>query len=65
MNDIRITSGNPTDEELAALLMVVRLRMQNNQTQEQLPPAWNDARLAMRTQTPVGSDQWRRSSLPG
>ena len=65
MNDMRIVKGQPSDEELAAVIAVVRLRMQANQKTEQLPPAWSDARLAMRPITPVGSDQWRRSSLPG
>jgi hypothetical protein len=64
MSDFRVIKGEPTDEELAALVAVIKLRMRNQQTPEQLAPAWNDVRLAMRPVTAVGTDAWRRSSLP-
>ena len=64
MSDFKVVKGEPTDEELAALVAVIKLRMRNQETPEQLAPAWNDVRLAMRPVTAVGTDAWRRSSLP-
>ena len=64
MSDFKVTKGEPTDEELAALIAVIKLRMRNQGTPEQTAPAWNDVRLALRPVTAVGADAWRRSSLP-
>jgi len=64
MSDFRVTKGDPTDEELAALVAVIKFRMRSHGTREQLVPAWNDMRLAMRPVTSVGADAWRRSALP-
>jgi hypothetical protein len=64
MTDYKVTKGQPTDEELAALVAVIKLRMRDQESPEQLAPAWNDVRLALRPVTAVGADAWRRSSLP-
>ena len=64
MTDFKVTKGQPTDEELAALVAVIKLRMRDQESPEQLAPAWNDVRLALRPVTAVGADAWRRSSLP-
>jgi hypothetical protein len=64
MSDFKITKGEPTDEELAALVAVIKLRMRNHNAPEQHTPAWNDVRLAMRPVTSIGADAWRRSALP-
>jgi hypothetical protein len=64
MSDFKVTKGEPTDEELAALVAVIKLRMRNRSVPEQSTPAWNDVRLAMRPVTSIGADAWRRSALP-
>jgi hypothetical protein len=64
MSDFKVIKGEPTDEELAALVAVIKLRMRNHAVQEQVAPAWNDVRLAMRPVTSIGADAWRRSALP-
>jgi len=64
MSEFKVIKGEPTDEELAALVAVIKLRMRSQSAPEQASPAWNDVRLAMRPVTSVGADAWRRSSLP-
>ena len=67
---LRVVSGNPTPEELAALLVVVGARSAGASAAAAAAArrprsAWNDpARLVRRPVHPA-PDGWRRSALPG
>jgi Acyl-CoA carboxylase epsilon subunit len=67
---LRIVRGDPTPEELAALLAVVGAKSGTGSGAAELPArstrsAWSDpARLVRRPVRP-GPDGWRRSALPG
>ncbi|MEJ7629915.1 MAG: acyl-CoA carboxylase subunit epsilon [Nocardioidaceae bacterium] len=63
---LRVVSGHPTAEELAALVVVVSTRGVASGPDETLPapPAWSaPSRLVRRPLLP-GPDGWRRHLLP-
>ena len=62
---LRVVRGNPTDEEVAALLAVVSTL----NTQQEPPPeppksAWADRRNLVRHPIPHGPTAWRNSTYP-
>ncbi|MFJ3495645.1 acyl-CoA carboxylase subunit epsilon [Streptomyces sp. NPDC086091] len=67
---IKVVRGNPTPEELAAALAVVRFRAAAAQAAPSGVPgprdAWSDpARLAVRRVPPPGEASWARTYWPG
>ncbi|MGQ7751671.1 acyl-CoA carboxylase epsilon subunit [Streptomyces sp. WC2508] len=73
---IKVVRGNPTPEELAAALAVVRARAAATTTSEEsaggpaggpaLPGQWSDpGRIARRTRHLPGPRAWARTYWPG
>jgi hypothetical protein len=66
---IRVVRGNPTPEELAAALAVVRARasaVPEGTPQLPAPSAWSDpARTVPRVLPEPGPGAWRRTFWPG
>ena len=67
---LRVVRGEPTDEELAALVAVVASRQaasaalaRRGEARRRSP--WADPARAVRRPLPPGPDAWRRSALPG
>ena len=65
--DIRVVRGRPTDEELAAVIMVCTAQaaaagLANKRLQ--LRPEWNAAHRGVRKSFEHGAGTWRRSALP-
>lgn len=65
---LRVIKGNPTDEELAALVTVLAARAQAVQAANaERPPrrsAWSDRVRTLRQPLPHGPGAWRASGLP-
>jgi hypothetical protein len=59
---LRIVRGNPTTEELAALIAIVASRSGAEPAPVPARSLW--ARLVLRTALPHGHGAWRASSLP-
>ena len=64
--EIRVVRGQPTDEELAAVLMVITAQaaaanLANKRSQ--LRPEWNAAHRGVRKPFEHGAGTWRRSAL--
>ena len=59
---LRVVRGNPTPEELAALIAVVASR--GGAEPEPTPARSLWARPVLRTPLPTGPGAWRASSLP-
>jgi len=65
--EIRVVRGQPTDEELAAVLMVITAQAAASSLaakREQLRPEWNAAHRSVRKSFEHGAGTWRRSALP-
>ncbi|KPC92944.1 acyl-CoA carboxylase subunit epsilon [Streptomyces albus] len=67
---IRVVRGNPTPEELAAALAVVRVRASAPPPEEEAAPhapgAWSDPARTVPGPPPApGPGAWRRSFWPG
>jgi len=62
---LRIVRGNPSDEELAALVAVVTT-MGSGAEPEPEPPrsAWSERRARVREPLPHGHGAWRASGFP-
>ncbi|MGB3441251.1 MAG: acyl-CoA carboxylase subunit epsilon [Actinophytocola sp.] len=67
MNDrphLRVIQGNPTDEELAALIAVVTSL---NAPEQPAPPprsAWSNRQALLRHPLPHGPTAWQTSAFP-
>jgi len=62
---LRIVRGNPTDEEVAALLAVVAtLRTPEEPAGPPARSAWSDRRNLVREPLPHGPNAWRTSAYP-
>jgi hypothetical protein len=59
---LRVVRGNPTPEELAALIAVVATRGGGEPAREPVRSLW--ARPSVRTALPHGPGAWRASALP-
>ncbi|MGH3424930.1 MAG: acyl-CoA carboxylase subunit epsilon [Nocardioidaceae bacterium] len=68
---LRIVKGDPTAEELAALVSVVAARnaaadeQAERASKRRTRSAWGDPALATRPVMRVGPGGWRRSAFPG
>jgi hypothetical protein len=65
--EIRVVRGQPTDEELAAVLMVITAQAAASSLaskRAQLRPEWNSAHRSVRKSFEHGPGTWRRSALP-
>ena len=65
--DIKVVRGQPTDEELAAVLMVITAQVAAASLaskRSQLRPEWNAAHRGVRKSFEHGAGTWRRSALP-
>ena len=64
----RVVRGDPTDAELAALVVVlsVAARTAARPAETAAPPrsTWNDPVARLRRPLPVGPDAWRTSTWP-
>ena len=63
---LRIVRGNPSDEEVAALVAVVSALGSGSGAETPEPPrsAWSDRRALVREPLPHGRGAWRASGLP-
>jgi hypothetical protein len=62
---LRVVRGEPTAEELAALLAVITARSATATTVERPRSTWSDPAHRLRRPVPPGPGAWRRSALPG
>lgn len=63
---LRVVRGNPTPEELAALLAVVASRGAAAPAPEPAPPSrWASRAAGLRRPLSPGPGAWRASGLPG
>jgi hypothetical protein len=64
---LRVVRGNPTDEELAALVVVLQAVATAPATGTPAPArrAWGAPRSAVRRPVVPGPGAWRASGLPG
>jgi hypothetical protein len=59
---LRVVRGEPTPEELAALVAVLAVR--SAPTARRLPSAWSDPARRLGVTYHAGPGAWRRSALP-
>jgi hypothetical protein len=62
---LRVVRGNPTPEELAAVLAVVTSRGSAPEPAPAPPSRWASRRAALRRPLVPGPGAWRASGLPG
>ena len=64
--DVSVVTGNPTAEELAAVVTVLvwRSRAVGDRPPPPVPTAWNAPARRMRPVVRRGPGAWRRSALP-
>lgn len=60
----RVVRGTPSDEELAALTVVLLAAAAPGDTPPPEPSAWNDRAARMRRPLPSGRGAWRTSTWP-
>ncbi|MFL6073576.1 MAG: acyl-CoA carboxylase subunit epsilon [Mycobacteriales bacterium] len=61
---LRIVRGNPTEEELAALVTVLAARPAPGPPTPRTRPLWNDPATLLRRPHHPGPNAWRASALP-
>ena len=62
---LRIVKGNPSDEEVAALVAVVATLGAAEESGSAKPKsAWSDRRALVRESLPHGPGAWRASGMP-
>jgi hypothetical protein len=66
MTHLRVVRGNPSDEELAALVAVVTSLAASaaDEPEEPVRSAWSDRRALLRAPLTHGPGAWRASALP-
>ena len=65
MSHLRVVRGNPTDEEVAALVAVVSTLSAPEEEQEpETRSAWSDRRFLVRQPLAHGPGAWRASGFP-
>lgn len=62
---LRVVRGNPTPEELAALVAVVASRASVVEPEPASPPPWASRAAGLRRPLTPGPGAWRASGLPG
>ena len=61
---LRVVRGDPSDEELAALVAVVTSLRAPVEEKEPVRSAWSDRRALLRAPLAHGPGAWRASGLP-
>lgn len=65
MSHLRVVRGNPTDEEVAALIAVVSSLSTAQEEPEPAPrSAWSERRFLLRQPLAHGPGAWRASAFP-
>ncbi|MBB4903878.1 acyl-CoA carboxylase subunit epsilon [Actinophytocola algeriensis] len=64
MSHLRVVRGNPTDEEVAALVAVVAALGPGEETEPPPRSAWSDRRALVREPLAHGPGAWRASAFP-
>ena len=59
-----VTVGEPTEEELAAIVVVLRQFAREEAKKKQSRTEWNSPHRSMRSNFAYGQSMWRRSALP-
>lgn len=62
--EFRVVKGEPTAEELAAIVVVLRSQAQDEVEEKKLAPEWNAPHRNVRWHFEHGPAMWRRSALP-
>lgn len=60
----RVVRGEPTEEELAAIVVVLRQVARTESKKTQTKTEWNSPHRSMRNYFAHGQAMWRRSALP-
>ena len=66
-DNFKVIKGEPTDEELAAVIMVLTAQAASAQAasaKEELKSEWNAPHRGVRKSFEHGAGTWRRSALP-
>ena len=61
---LRVVRGDPTDDELAALVAVVSTLNRPEEPEPAPRSAWSDRRALLREPLPTGPNAWRTSAFP-
>lgn len=61
---LRVIRGEPTAEELAAIVVVLRHQAHEQAEKERIKPEWNAPHRNVRRHFEHGPAMWRRSALP-
>ena len=62
--NLRIVKGEPTSEELAALVAVLAAAQASAQQDDKVVAEWNSPHRTIRQPIHYGPNMWRRSVLP-
>lgn len=60
----KVVRGEPTAEELAAIIVVLKNYAAEEAKKFSVKPEWNAPHRTMRNQFAHGANMWRRSALP-
>lgn len=61
---LRVVRGEPTAEELAAIVVVLRHQAHEQDEKDRIKPEWNAPHRNVRWHFEHGPAMWRRSALP-
>lgn len=64
MSHLRVVKGNPSDEELAALVVVVSSLRADESAAPEPRSAWSNRRTLVREPLAHGPGAWRASGFP-
>ena len=64
ISGFQVVRGQPTEEELAAIVVVLRQFAREEQTKKQIKSEWSSPHRSMRNYFAHGHAMWRRSALP-
>lgn len=62
--NLRVVKGDPTAEELAALIAVISAMQATSRPEEKTISEWNAPHRTIRQPIHYGPNMWRRSVLP-
>ena len=64
VDGFQVVRGEPTEEELAAIVVVLRQFAREEAKKKQSRTEWNSPHRSMRRNFAYGQSMWRRSALP-
>ena len=64
ISGFQVVRGQPTEEELAAIVVVLRQVAREEQAKNQIKSEWSSPHRSMRNYFADGQAMWRRSALP-